>query len=105
MRLLKWNPLKKSKGRKITMGAGLAMVLGGTLLAWGYRSWSRRKAKAGSMGGSKGGTEAQPQGVATAEPGRLAEKFHSLDAEGKSGSIPRDLERDPKNIEQSIHPT
>lgn len=105
MGLLKRNILKRNKGRKITMGAGLAMVVGGVLLAWGYRTWSRRKEKAGSPDGSKGGTDAQPQGVATAEPGRLTEKFHSLDAEDKSGRIPRDLERDPKNIEQSIHPT
>lgn len=105
MRLLKSDFLRRNKGRKITVGAGLAMVLGGALLAWGYRSWSRRKEKAGSPGGSKAGADTQPQELATAEPGRLSEKFHSLDAEDKSGRIPRDLERDPKNIEQSIHPT
>lgn len=98
------NYIKRKKSMKVPIGAGIAMglmSLGGAFLAWGFRGAARRKSK---KAGSQGDMDAPTEILPAQESGRLAEKFQSLDSEGKTGHIPRDLERDPKNIEQSIHP-
>ncbi len=95
----------KKKSRRAPLGAGLAIGLGGALLAWGYRRWARKAAAAPQTPASTPG-HGQPQGSENPTPdeARLQEHFHSLDRESGKGHIPRDLERDPKNIEQTIHP-
>lgn len=97
---MRWIGKKKSRKAPLAAGAGLA---GGILFALGYRLWNRRKA--GGRREAESREEAADAAPRTAEEaGRLAEKFHGLDKENRSGHIPKDLERSPKNLEQSLHP-
>lgn len=90
---------KSGKGKAIGWGAA-ATTMGGLALAWGFRMWSKR--------GRKGPTMTGGEGTADEELGRrgsedLAENWHGLDEDERKGHIPRALERDPKNIEETIH--
>jgi hypothetical protein len=78
------------------LSAQAAIAAGGLLLTWGYRRWSRRK-KADA-------DKSRIQDEIKAQADRLADKFHSLDKEAPTSHIPKDLETEPKNLEQSIHP-
>lgn len=89
--------MRLKRSGKAPLSAQAAIALGGLLVTWGYRRWSRKKAARSGEVGARG-REAPP------EAERLAEKFHSLDEETKAGHIPKDLEREPKNLEQSVHP-
>lgn len=94
---MKFLKRKRRNGLPIATAAGVALGMGG--LIWAYLRWFRPGGiESGSVpGDSKAGARA---------PGAeaLAEKFQSLDSEKAAANIPKDLERDPKNIEQSIHP-
>lgn len=97
MKIMKLKSMTLKKKSRAPLSTQAAIAAGGLLLAWGYRRWSRRKASLAEAGG-KAGADVR------AGAGKLAEKFHSLDAESRSGHIPKDLEREPKNLEQSTHP-
>jgi len=89
--------LRLKKNKRAPLSAQAAIAFGGLLLTWGYRRWSRRKA-AHSGAGRAASEEVK------AQADKLARKFHSLDKETQGGHIPKELEKDPKNLEQSIHP-
>lgn len=85
----------KERGR-VSLSAWVAITTGGVLLSWAYRRWNRRKS-AHSHTGRKPDVDVQ------ANADRLSGKFLSLDEVAQSGQIPKDLEKEPKNLDQSIH--
>ncbi len=93
MKLMGWKKkLSWKKKSKAPLSAQAAIAAGGLLLTWGYRRWNRKK------------VDHSRSADVQAKAERLAGKFHSLDQEAHGGHIPKDLEREPKNLEQSTHP-
>jgi hypothetical protein len=88
--------IRLNKGRAL-LGALLTFTIGGALLIWGYRRWNRRIPAQSPMGRN-------PKNDVQAEAEKLSGKFHSLDQMAQSGRIPKGLEKEPKNLDQAIHP-
>jgi hypothetical protein len=88
--------MKLKKKGTAPLSAQAAVAVGGLLLVWGYRRWYRRKAKRDEA--------RRADAELHSKSDTLSGKFHSLDQGAATGRIPKDLERAPKNLEQSEHP-
>jgi hypothetical protein len=88
--------MKLKKKGMAPLSAQAAVAVGGLLLAWGYRRWSRRKTERAEARRSDAELHSKAD--------TLSGKFHSLDQGAATGRIPKGLERSPKNLEQSEHP-
>lgn len=105
-------PLKMARGRaawragKVSeRGLGKALAAAGGMLAVygiGRILRGRRLSRDGKAAPGTG-SAARPS-VAAPDTEKLKARFHGLDEEKAHGRIPRELERDPKNIAQTIHP-
>ncbi|MDB5103099.1 MAG: hypothetical protein JWP91_788 [Fibrobacteres bacterium] len=87
----------RKKNRHLSRNLGLAMVsaLGSAGGYWIFKRYSSRRGRERS-----GPEAASRQGSDAAS---LAGQWHSLDKESKQGHIPRELDRTPKNLDQTIH--
>lgn len=93
--------LKRLDKGRVSMGKVFAVGIGGALLFLGYRRWQRRKSAHSPMDRNLGDTV---QAEAERQAEKLSEKFHGLDQETHIGHIPKDLEKEPKNLDQAMHP-
>jgi hypothetical protein len=93
--------LKRLDKGRVSLGKLLTFSIGGGLLFFVYRRWQRRKS-------AHSHEDRKPRDIVQAEADgqaeKLSEKFYSLDQKTQSGHIPKDLEKEPKNLDQAMHP-
>jgi hypothetical protein len=86
--------VRTGKPLMIILAVGTAAVAG----VIGYRIIRKQRARAHPADAGRGEARNTAGQVAS-----LAEHWHSLDGETKKGHIPKDLAREPKDVEQRAH--
>lgn len=91
--------------RKRGLGAGALAslaILGGSVGYWAFRAVSRSRSRNRSEKLGTGNKE-YPSADSQLRAAELGKRWHSLDQERATGHFPKDLSREPKDMDQRIH--